>query len=128
MIIKHKKSSIYLNLSIGLALLSFITYATFEKDGDGFKIYYIAFYISAGYYMLLAFFKWRKPLIYLRDKEIIFYSFPNKKTAISTNEVSVKYEAGDYIFTTDKAYIYRVTKSQIPTNQISFVESYINSL
>ena len=124
MIIERKKSSIYTNILIGIALLALISIAIFEPNG-GFKFYYLIFVFIAIYDFIVAIYNWKTPLVKLSDNTITFYVFPNKKFTYNIENITADYKAGDYIFITDKANKYKITKSDIPQKQISTFEDYI---
>ena len=127
MIIKRKKSSVYYNGFIGIAITSLITLTTLE-DGGGFELYYIIFCFLALYNLTLAVYNWKTPLITLGEDTFTFYSFPNKKTIHQTKDLTIKYSAGDYVFINKTNSIYRITKSNIPNNQLQVFEERINNL
>src|SRR5690606_19431765 len=127
MIIKRKKSSVYYNVLIGIAITSLITFATLE-DGGGFELHYIFFCFLAVYDFTMAIYNWKTPLITLGEDVITFYSFPSKKSIYQTKDLTIKYSAGDYVFMTETNNIYRITKSNIPKDQLLDFEERINNL
>src|SRR5690606_40209557 len=58
--------------------------------------------------------------------EIVFYTFPKKKSSYPPDLVRIQYSAGDYIFKTSNEKSYQISNSSIPTNQLDSFEEYVN--
>lgn len=125
MIIRRKKNAIYANLCVGLALIPLIFYLIFSPS-EGFRLYHLTLWFLSLYYLALALYNWNTPLIALGADEIVFYTFPKKKSSYPIDLVRIQYSAGDYIFDTSKEKNYRIPKSSIPTNQLDSFQEFIN--
>lgn len=125
MIIRRKKNAIYANLCVGIALIPLIFYLIFSPS-EGFRLYHLTLWFLSSYYLALALYNWNTPLIALGADEIVFYTFPKKKSSYPTDLVRIQYSAGDYIFKTSNEKSYQISKSSIPTNQLDSFEEYVN--
>lgn len=129
MIIKRKKNAFYINLFSGISFLFLVLigFATLEEKG-GFTLHYYFWCIIGVCNIIMGFYCWKTPLIKLGKNEITFYSFPNTKKTHQTDDLMVTYNVGDYVFKTGKDNIYRITKSNIPKDQLAVFEEYVIDL
>lgn len=125
MIILRKKNAIYTNLFVGIALIPLILYLVFSPS-EGFRLYHLTLWFLSLYYLAMAVYNWSTPLVELGTQEIVFYTFPKKKSSHSTDLIQIQYNAGDYIFKIANEKSYRIPKSAIPTNQLYSFEEYVN--
>lgn len=127
MIINRKKTAIYFPLFMGVGFGGLIVAAFIENEWK-FNFFYLMYCFFSLNYIVQAIYNWSTPLITLEDDRISFYNFPNKKITYLTENLTLKYTVGDYIFTTETGKTYRITKSSIPENQLSSFEDFANKL
>ena len=126
-IIRRKRSAVYYNVLTATVAAALISYSIFA-EGEKFHWHYLLLCFLAVHDYTKALYNWNTPLVILGNDAITCFSFPYKKKILQVENLTVEYLAGDYVFKTDKNYIHRITKSNIPKDQVIFFEEYINNL